>query len=100
MSHPEHLNLTESAKPMVTERVASRLTCVIADIELSLEDLLHLQPGDLLPSVAVTTPLLDLRIGNQQVGTGELVRLGDALAIQIIEWNMSDTGVQAHEQSV
>lgn len=97
MSSPEDAMAHDSPNAPLTERITSRLTCVIADVALSLEDLMNLQPGDLLPSVAISSPLLELRIGKETVGMGELVRLGDALTVQIIEWNPSDTGARAHE---
>ena len=77
-------------EPSDTELIHAELSCVVASISLSLEDLMNLQAGDLLPALPVSTPLLELRIGQQRVGAAELVRLGDGLAVQIIEWNLKE----------
>lgn len=72
--------------PTTVEALQAQLHCVIGTQDFSLSDLLNLQPGDLLPLHAFPLPHVALFMGTQRMGTGELVRCGQTLAVQIVDW--------------
>lgn len=77
---------TRSQDSELNNHITAQLNCVIGSLDIPLSDLLNLRPGQLLPLHDFPLPHVQLMIGQQVVGTGELVRCGQTLAVQIIEW--------------
>jgi type III secretion protein Q len=68
------------------DRLPVQLTCEVARLDMPLGDLRALAPGHILPLATLPGEEIDLRINGQRVGKGELVRLGDSLAVRIVSW--------------
>jgi type III secretion system YscQ/HrcQ family protein len=63
-----------------------QLTCEVARLEVSLQELRSYAPGHLIALAALPGQEIELRVNGQRLGRGELVRLGESLAVRIIEW--------------
>lgn len=75
---------TQSAQ----ERLASLPVNVVVEagrIKMTLEKLLQLQPGELLELEVKPEESVDLVVNGQCIGHGELLRLGEALGVRVLE---------------
>lgn len=70
------------------DAIAVQVSCVLASGRFTLSQLLALKPDDLLPMTELPLPQLKLMVDGQIVGSGELVRCGDSLAVQVSNWSM------------
>jgi type III secretion protein Q len=68
------------------DQLPVQLTCEVARLDMPLGELRALAPGHILPLATQPGEEIDLRINGQRVGRGELVRLGDGLAVRILRW--------------
>jgi flagellar motor switch/type III secretory pathway protein FliN len=93
----ERQRISSMSAVSATESISTQLMCVIGSRHMLLSELLQLQAGDLLTLQDFPLPHVLLLLGDKKIGTGELVRCGQTLAVQIVEW-MADP-VYASEQS-
>lgn len=76
---------TETSEPIKPGEIPVSLIVEIGRVQMTMDKLLNLEPGNLLELNVHPENGLDLVINGKLVGKGELVRLGEALGIRIIE---------------
>lgn len=74
--HPALVNPSETALPVVVE---------VARLEINLDKLLELAPGNLLDLAVHPEQGVYLTVNNKRVARGELIRVGEALCVRILE---------------
>ena len=80
----------EIAKEEKLESIKNTPLCITAEIgkiSITLEKLLQLQPGNFLEMSIAAQDLVDLSINGKVVGKAEIMHLGEALGLRIIEIN-------------
>jgi type III secretion system YscQ/HrcQ family protein len=80
--HPEE---PDSNKPVSLKELPLQITVEVARIQMTLEKLLQLEPGNIVDVSIDTTQPLRLTVNGQLIGHGELVHVGDALAIRLLD---------------
>lgn len=88
--HPHHQKPAESFPPDEAEVVSIKETPLLISVELarlrmSLEQLMHLNPGNFLELPIHPEQSVSLIANGQLVGRAELVHLGDTLGLRILE---------------
>ena len=73
-------------EPIVSPgQVPLTLTVEVTKLNISLEKLLELQPGNVLNTTVTPEAGVNLCLGGRPIGKGELLNLGDAIGIKITE---------------
>ncbi|MFZ4100079.1 MAG: type III secretion system cytoplasmic ring protein SctQ [Chlamydiia bacterium] len=67
------------------DRLKVQLTVSLGRITMTARDLLEIRPGNTLDLPVNTQGPVDLLVGTERVGRGELIQLGDHLGIRILE---------------
>lgn len=87
-TNPQHDKATEDKVVMETHEILSNLpvniTIELARIELSVDDILHLHPGQLLDLGIETDHTIALTTGAQELARCELVEIDDHLGLRVL----------------
>ena len=90
--HAHSPNIAEP--PAITlEQLPFRLKVVLGDFELSLHTLRNLAPGAVLELKQGLPPAVTLEVQGRCMGRGELVTLNGTLAVQLISWLDTPSGL-------
>jgi flagellar motor switch protein FliN/FliY len=83
----EHHQSTEnnSKELFDPQEVPLSLTVEVARLKIALDKLLQLKPGNVIELPVHPEQGVDISIGGKKMAKGELVRLGDALAVKILQ---------------
>jgi flagellar motor switch protein FliN len=85
---PEHIEETspEVEQKLVTpNQIPLTLTVEIGQIQMTMDQLLKLEPGNLLEIDIHPENGVDLTMNGKKVGKGELIRIGDALGVRVLQ---------------
>lgn len=82
---PSEMKTTASPAPIQPNQIPLKLTIEVGHIQMTIEKLLELEPGNLLELSVRPEEGVDLVINGKVVGKGELVRIGDVLGIRVLE---------------
>lgn len=74
----------EVAQGLPLEKIPILLTVEAGRLRMTVEELMKLTPGTLLPFKAHPEQGVDLVVNGKRVGRGELVKMGDALGVRIL----------------
>ncbi len=80
-SHPP----AKARKPLTPEELTVPLTIEVGRIQISVQKLMELQPGNLLELDVKPENGVDLVVNGKCVGKGELLRVGEALGVRILD---------------
>jgi flagellar motor switch protein FliN/FliY len=69
----------------LAEKLQVQLTISIGTMTLSARELFELKPGNVLNLPSPVTAQVELIVGADSIGRGELVQLGDAIGVRILE---------------
>jgi flagellar motor switch protein FliN/FliY len=79
-------NTTEKKPHIVAAyEVPLKITVIIGSIEIPLEKLLQLEPGNLLDTDFRPENGVDLTLNGKIIGKGELLRVGEAIGVRVLE---------------
>ena len=83
----EHLWSTEenSKELFDPQEIPLSLTVEVARLKIALDKLLQLRPGNVIELPVRPEQGVDITIGGKKMAKGELVKLGDALAVKILQ---------------
>jgi flagellar motor switch protein FliN/FliY len=84
----EKVQAVEPKEPIQSippEKIPVLLTVEAGRLRMSVEELMKLTPGTLLPFKAHPEQGVDLVVNGKRVGRGELVKIGDALGVRILQ---------------
>lgn len=76
---------SSSAQPISPEEIPLALTVEIGQIQMTMDQLLKLEPGNLLEIEIHPENGVDLTINGKLVGKGELIRIGEALGVRVLQ---------------
>jgi flagellar motor switch protein FliN/FliY len=62
-----------------------KLRAIVADAEISVEELFKLKDGSVVPLECGLAPLIEVELDNKAIARGELVVVGDRLGVRITE---------------
>lgn len=92
---PDHLKVESSDKanttkiipstPLSMDEIPMTIVIEVARIQMSIKKLLELQPGNMLDLDIHPESGVDLVINGRRIARGELLKIGDALGIRILE---------------
>ncbi len=87
---PEPSKVETSAKPVsetpyTPEHIPVALTVEVGRIQMTMENLLRLEPGNMLELNVHPEDGVDLTINGKLVGRGELLRIGENLGVRVLE---------------
>ncbi len=83
---PESLSSEENSQELFDPQdVPLSLTVEVARLTIALGKLLQLKPGNVIDLPVHPEQGVDISIGGKKMAKGELVRLGDALAVKILQ---------------
>lgn len=85
MSHDEQEMNVTAEKPALVECNEDVLELVVGEINLSLQEVLSLQPGRIFKLADANDLPVDIMLGQKRIGTGELIELNGRLGLRIIE---------------
>lgn len=76
---------TEKSALYKIETIPMNVVVEVARFKMSCEKLLHIKPGNLIElNVSLERPV-DLVVNGKKIATGELVRIGESLGVQILD---------------
>jgi flagellar motor switch/type III secretory pathway protein FliN len=70
---------------VAAENLEVPVSCILADLTISAAEIAALVPGSVIPLPADALLKAELRAGNQRIARGEVVRIGDRLALLVAE---------------
>ncbi|WP_068467271.1 type III secretion system cytoplasmic ring protein SctQ [Candidatus Protochlamydia phocaeensis] len=76
---------SKSEGPLTPGQIPVSLTVEVGRIQMTMEKLLQLEPGNLLELDIHPEDGVDLTINGKVVGKGELIRVGESLGVRILE---------------
>lgn len=76
---------TDRSKPIHPKEIPINIVIEMGRIQMTVETLMHLEPGNLLELDIHPENGLNLVVNGKIIGKGELIRLGDSLGIRVIE---------------
>jgi flagellar motor switch protein FliN/FliY len=76
---------SKASKEGVADKVHVQLTVSLGRLSLTARELFELKSGNVLNFPIQTSGAVDLLVGADLVGRGELVQLGDAIGVRIVE---------------
>lgn len=71
--------------PLTPEQIPITLTVEIGQIQMTMDQLLKLEPGNLLEIDMQPENGVDLTVNGRVVGKGELIRIGDAIGVRVLQ---------------
>ena len=71
--------------PITVEQIPITLTIEIGRIQMSVEELLKLEPGNMLDLDCSPENGVEITVKGKVVGKGELIRIGEALGVRVIQ---------------
>ena len=77
--------------PVALEDIPMTLTVEVGQIELTMDQLLKLEPGNLLDVTLHPRNGVDLTVNGRIVGKGELIRIGETLGVRILQVGRSES---------
>ena len=80
--HPENV---DEPKPVSLKELPLNITIELAQLKMTLEKLLQLEPGNVIDVPIDTNQPVRLTVNGQLIGHGELVHVGEALAIRLLD---------------
>ena len=81
----ETVPAAKHGKGGVADKVHVNLTVSLGRLTLTARELFEIKPGNVLDLPIQTSGQVDLLVGADLVGRGELIQLGDALGVRIVE---------------
>ncbi|MCB1180439.1 MAG: type III secretion system cytoplasmic ring protein SctQ [Chlamydiia bacterium] len=83
----EKTKKAKEVKPLSIDRknVPVEIVCEVGRVKMSAKELMELTPGNLLELNLPPERGIDLLVGGKKVGRGELLKLGEAVGVRIIE---------------
>lgn len=78
-------NEEDSKEIFDPQEIPLSLTVEVARLKIALNKLLELRPGNVIELSVRPEQGVDITIGGKQMAKGELIRLGDALAVKILQ---------------
>jgi flagellar motor switch protein FliN/FliY len=72
-------------KPITPEQIPVTLTVEVGQIQLTMDQLLKLEPGNMLEIDIHPENGVDLTINGKIVGKGELIRIGESLGVRVLQ---------------
>jgi type III secretion protein Q len=78
---------TPTAADAMLDEIEVTLAFEVGRVTLSLAEIRALAPGRLLPLPPRAAPRVDVLAQGRRLGTGEIVRIGDELAVRLLAWN-------------
>ena len=87
---PEAAPLPEAAekgkaRPITSDQIPVTIIVEVGQIKMTMDQLLKLEPGNLLNIDMHPENEIDLTINGQVVGRGELLRIGETLGVRVLE---------------
>lgn len=82
---PLHPKENHPAGPIVPEQIPLTLIVEVGQIQMNVDQLLKLEPGNLLEIDIHPENGVNLTIHGKVVGKGELIRIGDAIGVRVLE---------------
>ncbi len=76
---------TKAKGPFSPEEIPVTVVVEVGQIEMAMGQLLQLEPGNLLEVDLDPQKRVSLTVNGKEIGIGDLVRIGDALAVRILE---------------
>lgn len=76
---------TASGKSLSTEDIPLNIVVELGRVEISVQKLLELQPGNLLELNIRPEDGVDLVVSGRRIAKGELIKLGETLGVRILE---------------
>lgn len=70
--------------PLAPEKIPLQLTVELCRIQMTLQDLLKLAPGNLLELGILPEQGVDLVVNGKRAGRGELIKMGEVLGVRIL----------------
>jgi flagellar motor switch protein FliN len=77
--------LAKVSKGGLAGKIHVEMNVSLGRISMTTQDLLEIKPGNVLNFPVQSSGLVDLLVGADRIGRGELVQLGDALGVRIVE---------------
>jgi flagellar motor switch protein FliN/FliY len=84
-AEPEAVPHKKGKKSALAEKLQVQLTVSIGSMNLSARELFELKPGNVLNLPGPVTAAVELIVGADRIGRGELVQLGDAIGVRVVE---------------
>lgn len=84
-SEGEKAPLAKKSSPLAPENIPVTLIVEVGQIQMTMEQILNLAPGNLLEMNMHPENGVDLTILGKVVGRGELIRIGEAIGVRILE---------------
>jgi flagellar motor switch protein FliN/FliY len=81
----EHVPAAKHGQGGIADKVHVNLTVSLGRMTLTAHELFEIKPGNVLNLPIQTSGQVDLLVGADLVGRGELIQLGDALGVRIVE---------------
>jgi flagellar motor switch protein FliN len=81
----ESTKIPESKKPLSPEEIPMTIVVEVARLQMPIQKLMELQPGNILELDVTPENGVDLVVNGNKIAKGELLRVGDALGVRILE---------------
>jgi flagellar motor switch protein FliN/FliY len=78
-------SLGAAQKAIAPEQIPITLTVEVGQIQMTMDQLLKLEPGNLLEIDIRPEDGVNLTVNGKVVGKGELIRIGDALGVRVLQ---------------
>jgi flagellar motor switch protein FliN/FliY len=75
----------EAKSPIAPEQIPVTLVVEVGQVQMTMEQLLKLEPGNLLDINLHPENGVDLTINGKLVGKGELIRIGDVIGVRVLQ---------------
>lgn len=82
---PAHPKTSPAAGPITPEQIPVTLIVEVGQIQMNVDQLMKLEPGNLLEIDIHPENGVNLTINSRVVGKGELIRIGDAIGVRVLE---------------
>ncbi len=83
----EHVTVVSPSKqgPITPEQIPIVLTVEVGQIQMTMDQLLKLEPGNLLELAIHPEKGVDLTVNGKVIGKGELIRIGETLGVRVLQ---------------
>lgn len=94
-SHPSSTPALQTTMPTHQDSITKmediplKICVEVAQLSLSIHDLLAVQAGNIMQLPATPESSVSLTLNGKQIGTGELIKIGDMLGIKILKIHAS-----------
>lgn len=76
---------SENKRPITPEQIPVTVVVEVGQVQMTMEQLLKLEPGNLLDINLHPENGVDLTINGKVVGKGELIRIGDVIGVRVLQ---------------